>query len=295
MFNRHVLFHDDSDGLASAAVLYGRYGSEITYTAVQYGQPFPDFIELNPNTQIIIVDFSYTREILEDVYSKVGSLLVIDHHKTAKEDLKDLPYAVFDMDYSGATLVWQHYNQNKSREEIPLVYQLVEDRDLWRFKLEDSKAFEEGMRASPRYREIPYWSQVVNDPDELALVIQRGRSLLEQVQNVVNNFIKTRKYAICNFKHQDKNHKIALYNTTSLISEIAEGIYSDQELDVDFTMSFFITSEAKVIFSFRSSKKKNIDVGSIAKTLGGGGHANAAGASLNFQEGIEFLKTLYQL
>ena len=62
---------------------------------------------------------------------------VIDHHITAQEALKGLDYCVFDMEQSGATLTWQYFFPKKP---IPSMLSYIEDRDLWRWKLPDSRA-----------------------------------------------------------------------------------------------------------------------------------------------------------
>lgn len=41
------------------------------------------------------------------------------------------------------------------------------------------------------------------------------------------------------------------------------------------------------MFSLRSADDK-VDVGAIAKSFGGGGHAHAAGFSMDFQKGTQF-------
>ena len=57
---------------------------------------------------VFIVDFSYPRTILEEMEESAESLVVIDHHKTAEEDLRGLDYCHFDMTHSGAYLAWEY-------------------------------------------------------------------------------------------------------------------------------------------------------------------------------------------
>ena len=67
----------------------------------------------------------------------LDELIVLDHHKTAMEELQPLlddPESgitgVFDMGRSGAALAWQYLANKKP---LPELLQYVEDRDLWRF------------------------------------------------------------------------------------------------------------------------------------------------------------------
>ena len=101
----YVLYHDDADGYASAMAAYMVYEDRATYISVQYGQAFP-IDNLTNTDNVFILDFSYKKEILEEVHSKVALLVVLDHHETAMQDLDHLDYAVFDMSKSGAMLSW---------------------------------------------------------------------------------------------------------------------------------------------------------------------------------------------
>ena len=62
--------------------------------------------------------------------------MLIDHHKTAAEDLANVPGCHFDTTRSGAVLAWQHFHPGAPVPEI-LLY--VEDRDLWLWQLAHSR------------------------------------------------------------------------------------------------------------------------------------------------------------
>lgn len=282
----YVLYHDDSDGIAAALAPYELFKDRAKYIAVQYGQPFPD-IELDEDTFIYIVDFSYKREILEEVYAKVGLLIVIDHHKTAQADLEGLEYAMFDITKSGAVLSWEWFHHNLAVPEMML---LVEDRDLWKFTLPNTRAFEEGMKASPGYKSIKYWYEVLKNDELFEETIAKGHLLVEQMDNIVASFINSKKFKLTTFR----GHKIALYNTPTLISEIASALNLTPELGIDYTLSYFFTAQGELILSLRSLKGSPTDVSEIAKTLGGGGHENASGVSLELTKGLKLLEELYQ-
>lgn len=70
---------------------------------------------------------------------------MIDHHKTAHEDLAGLPFAEFDLEHSGAYLTWRHF----FGEPVPKFIRYLEERDLWRFNLPDSKGVSQELRAYP--------------------------------------------------------------------------------------------------------------------------------------------------
>ena len=279
-----ILHHDDSDGYCSALAAYLIYKDSAVYIPVQYKQPFPDIV-LDKETTIFVVDFSYSREILEDVASKVKAITVIDHHETAKEQLKGLPYAIFDMEHSGAMLCWYYFHLHKS---TPFIVQLVEDRDLWRFKYEDSKAFEAGLQATGKAKDLNFWVSLMNQ-EKMYEVIANGKMLLKSQDGYIKSFVNSGKYKVSSLV----NCKVAVFNTTTLISELGNAIYEQTDNLVDFTMSYFISKEGNVIFSLRAPKHNEVNVGEIAKSFGGGGHAKAAGFSMSLAEGLTFLQQFY--
>jgi oligoribonuclease NrnB/cAMP/cGMP phosphodiesterase (DHH superfamily) len=103
------LYHADSDGFGAAYSVWKRYGRENTdYFSTNYGEAVIDASKYN---SIIMVDFSYKRDVLVEMYELLeGNLLVLDHHKSAEDDLKGLPYCVFDVRKSGASLSFAYFN-----------------------------------------------------------------------------------------------------------------------------------------------------------------------------------------
>src|SRR6266568_4571929 len=85
-----------SDGLSAAWVFYKIY-PDATFVFAKYGDAPPDV----NGKEVYILDFSYPRETLLKTNAQARGLLVLDHHKSAKEDLEDLLFCQFDMNRSG--------------------------------------------------------------------------------------------------------------------------------------------------------------------------------------------------
>ena len=87
MSNTIVLYHKNcQDGRGAAWAAHQLFGQHAEYIPVQYGEPIPEYKGYN----IFIVDFSYPKDDLIAL-GKDNFVQVIDHHKTAQEDLKDFP------------------------------------------------------------------------------------------------------------------------------------------------------------------------------------------------------------
>ena len=295
----YVLFHDDSDGYASALAAYLKFGDEAKYQKVQYGQKFPD-IPLNKETDLYIVDFSYDKEILEEVAEQVRSIMVIDHHDTAAKQLEDFPHKVYDANRSGAVLSWLYFHPDA--DSIPDLFLIVEDRDLWKFTREESHWLEQGMRSSGHYKELGFWKQVYDDPQVFQEVLERGKREHQSLMNYVKSFVKDpTKYKACTYR----GLKCVIYNTTQYISELGNAF--NEKLDIDFSISYFLTNEGLIVFSLRGKDKKH-HLGEICQAMDsvviqgvevpvtpikGGGHENAAGVKFDLINGMKVLESFY--
>ena len=97
-----VWYHANcADGFGAAWSAWKILGDRAEYHPVRHGDPMPGY---SPETRLAIVDFAYPREQLLDLKEKVEALIVLDHHRSAAEDLKGLDFAHFEMCKSGARM-----------------------------------------------------------------------------------------------------------------------------------------------------------------------------------------------
>lgn len=284
----YVIYHASClDGAAAKYIAWTKFKDNAQYLSCQYGQDFPIDIEtLTQEDEIYILDFSFSREILESLVLKVKKLLVLDHHKSAQEQLAGFDHAIFDMNESGASLTWMYFYPE---EPIPLTIAHVKDRDLWQFKLQGTKAICAYLY-SENYQNNVIWENLINTNDIYFEARRAGEVLVKQVERACEAFInpKNPKYKIVEFL----GHKAAFYNTTTLISEISEYLYTN--LDIEMTLSYFISQEGKVCFSLRAPKHTELNVRKLAEVHQGGGHDKAAGFNLDIDKGLRLLNHLYK-
>lgn len=283
----YVLYHGGcNDGMASATVAYYKFGKNATYKAVQYNQPLKlDIATLNKSDEVYVLDFSYPAEILDKINEKVGKLIVLDHHKTAAETLKGKPYAAFDMEKSGAGMTWDYFYTNTPR---PTLINLVEDRDLWLFKHEDTVPLSEYIKAAGIMGNFSEWLRLLLDEDHILKCIDIGRNTLLRFKQIkLTRFLESNKYV----NKRIDEHNVALYNAVDDISDTADILY--RNLPIDYVISYFFTTTGDLSLSFRSGASSDVDVSLIAKSYGGGGHRNASGAMIASPVSFNTLKQLY--
>lgn len=262
MIKNICIYHKDClDGFGAALAVYLRHeinGKSIELIPAHYGDE-PPFVD--ETTNVIIVDFSYPREILETMKIDARSLFVIDHHKSAKENLIGLNYCLFDMNKSGALLAWEKYLQPLP---TPRLIQHISDRDLWKFELDDTKAVTAALMTLPH--DIDIWKRYLDD-ENITDLISNGNAILEYQNSIITKIKESDDFPTENIG----GYLVPCINTTHLISEIGHALAEQ----FPFVAMYFDTSDSR-IYSLRSSSH-GVDVSKIAKLYGGGGHMNAAG------------------
>ena len=157
------IYHGNcADGFTGAWVVRRALGDVEFYAGV-YQTPPPDCTDKD----IILVDFSYKRPVMEQIIAVARSVLVLNHHKTAAADLDELTGAtvVFDMERAGSRIAWDYYFPN---EAPPPVLLHVEDRDLWRFSLPKTREIQANIFSYPY--EFAIWDRLMAaDPAVLAV------------------------------------------------------------------------------------------------------------------------------
>lgn len=252
-----------------------------------YGQEPPDCTDRD----VVLVDFSYKRPVLDAIYRKANSLLVLDHHKTAQEDLAGLqapfgagwkrhlenvyqdtcegceqPYALFDMERSGAQIAWDFFHPDMPR---PLLVDYVGDRDLWRFKWPMSRDVNAFVFAHEY--EFPLWDHLdrqLRDEMDVQRVAEMGGAIEKKHHKDVFELVKATRRTM-RIGGRDMPVANLPYTLTSDAGHLMA------QADQGVAACYWDTSNGRT-FSLRSTEN-GPDVSLIAKSYGGGGHKNAAG------------------
>jgi len=267
----------------SAAIIKQVY-PKAECVEMQYGYGEHEFLayEQEKYDFVFVVDFSFTERIMKVLeQSAIKEFIWIDHHKTAMEKLPELWNSdaiggLRDLTRSAAMLTWEWFFN--PYELAPLSVQLVEDYDLWRFDLENTKEFAEAVQ----FWDVGDFVKVLGR-DELSDIIDDGVSLLEQKMKRIEQLIKKSKQIYFD------NHYSYIVNSTSDVSMVGNQILENKiGCEVAIICQLKFDETPKVIVSLRS--KEGIDVSNIAKKYGGGGHPQAAGFEINLDDFQNLLK-----
>lgn len=260
------IYHGNcADGFTSAWVVRKALGEDIECHAGVYQDPPPNV----EGKDVLMVDFSYKRPVLEQIRESAASVTILDHHKTAEADLRDLPgvEAVFDMNRSGARITWDYFFPN-IQPPTPLLH--VEDRDLWRFAMAKTREIQANIFSYPY--DFAVWDRLMNSrPEDLALEGEAiERKHFKDIRELIT--VVTRRMNIGGYNVPIANLPYTL--TSDAGHALAKG--------EPFAGCYWDTPQGRV-FSLRSTDE-GLDVAEIAKQYGGGGHRNASGFRLGYQE-----------
>lgn len=291
------IYHGNcADGFGAAwAVRHALGEGNVDFHPGVYQDAPPDVT----GRDVIIVDFSYKRAVLDGMIKTANSIVILDHHKSAADDLApfaitlcgaakfvaaDVPgvfrdmeelgrpkiVAEFDMNRSGAMMTWDHFFP---REAPPALLLHIEDRDLWRFKLPRTREIQANVFSYPY--DFAVWDRLMAAPlDDLA---REGEAIerkhfkdIAELLTVVRREMVIGGYCVpvANLPYtltSDAGHFLCEYYDQGLA-----GSYKPP-----FAACYWDTPSGRV-FSLRS-RDDGLDVSAVAKKYGGGGHAHAAG------------------
>jgi len=259
-----VLYHANCpDGFASAWACWRMFGEKADYVPVQHGDAPPDV----RNRNVLIVDFSYPREIISRMLHEADSLRILDHHVSAMRNLQDLGFATFDMNRSGCGITWDTLH----KEERPWIIDYVEDRDLWRHALPDTHEVNAFLTTVPF--EFEEWDRLPTM--KLSRAVELGRVAWDVKMSYVRHVMKNIRLIPFN------GETVLMVNAPTWgISELLHEILQISP-DQEYVMGYFRRNDGKWQYSLRS-RPNGVDVSLIAKRFGGGGHAAAAGFQVEY-------------
>lgn len=253
-----------ADGFTAAWAVRQAAGDRYEYVPAMHDDPPPTV----DGREVVIVDFSYPRPVMERLAARAGSILILDHHQTAQQQLQPLLDAgvidgVIDQSRSGAMLAWDHFHPG---EAPPQLLRHVQDRDLWQWQLPGTREIVAGLLSYEF--SFPNWDRLMAvDPATLlqdgAAIVRNRRKEMDEVLPLVARRLRI------------GGHVVPAANLPPNMA--AEGA-NRLARDAPFAAAYWDGPTVRT-FSLRS-RSGGLDVSEIARGYGGGGHRNAAGFRL---------------
>ena len=314
--NPLVIYHGNcADGFSAAWVFHNaqnKLRANFDFHPGVYNDPLPDV----DDRVVYLVDFSYKKEVVKEICRRAIEVILIDHHKTAIDDLSVLLNEAshefqynfnwyVDIERSGAMLAWDYlYNvlwtteflepagtirrfaigEKKIWEEgyhpAPMLLRHIQDRDLWHFKLSCTREINAAV-FSYEYT-FENWDKLMLG--QLGLegnIVQQNDMLFE---------LRTEGIAIERKHHKDiaelvkvcqrimyiGGHEVPVASLPYTLSSDAGHLMAKEWRDGVKFAACYWDTPEHRVFSLRSTER-GMDVSEIAFKYNGGGHKHAAG------------------
>ncbi|XP_057446725.1 uncharacterized protein LOC130738649 [Lotus japonicus] len=316
-----ILYHypcPDGVFAALAAHLFFKatsLSSPLFFPNTVYRPLRPDDLPLHEISDLYLLDFVGPPGFVQEIATKVPRVIVLDHHKTALESLGsesslgENVIKVIDMERSGATIAFDYFKEKllspddddgvvvsqpsvlDEFERVRQLFKYIEDGDLWRWRLQKSKAFSSGLKDL----NIEFNAQI--NPSvfdqllslDLDSVISQGVVSISHKQKLIDDCLsKSYEIALGNgaYGHclavdadtalsqlrSELGHQLATKSQKLKLRGIGAVVYKVPELEND----------QKLKISLRSVD--NEDTTPISQEFGGGGHRNASSFMLMCEE-----------
>ena len=261
-----VFYHANCyDGFGAAFMAWKYYQglkkkTKVEYIPCFYSDPVPN---VKVGDSVFVVDFSFKREVLENWAATPNlSLVVLDHHKSVQADIADLPYVTFDLKHSGAMLAYNHFFRNGGEDlKLEQLAAYLEDRDLWKFSLEETRQFHAGLCSYPM--DFGVWDDL-----DIDKVIMEGGPLLRYQETLTKSLADQVNFV------EIGGYMVPMVNISLLFSEVPTELLK-RHPEALFAAYRYERKDGFVQYGLRS--RSEFDVSAIAKQYGGGGHQQAAG------------------
>lgn len=276
------IYHGNcADGFGAAWAVRDALGeANVDFFAAFYGKQPPDV----SGRQVIMVDFCYKAAVLRQMANSAQSILILDHHKSAAEELAGFPappplprgsgwlpeigvFAWFDMDHSGAMLAWNHFHKS----DAPPLLAHIEDRDLWRFALEDTREIQIALFSYPY--NFAVWDKFMWDGEAgCAQLAMDGMAIQRKHMKDIAELRGLAERRMLILGHNVPVLNAPYFHSSEAGQQMAAGH--------PFAACYWDEPDGRA-FSLRSAED-GMDVSAIAKRYGGGGHKHAAGFKIQY-------------
>ena len=295
--------------------------NEISIPAIQ--QKLSN-VDLSQVKQVYVLDFNLDKDCYNYLLNANNDIqiVVLDHHKTAKEAIEKLDEEFagkniqfyFNLKYSGAVLSYLYFKVYfKKLEEfpkdedvldyfvktqVPTWIKMVHDRDLWQWQYKNTKFFTTALfskitggsngeaNSNANVNCVPAELKAMckinpSKAESVEILIDTGKIMSEQYENQIQSIIDERGYFEVDLLGVGAIKGYAVNANNLFSSELGSKLCRLDD-EHKYAITFAFMKKDRVKCSIRSTD--DYDCSGIAKYFGGGGHPQASGFNLTFEQ-----------
>ena len=294
-----VIYHDNcADGFGAAFAAWLKLGDDTEYLPQQYNSiDFTHPADIRENVdgrEVYILDFSFPRVVMNQIFTDAKRVVWLDHHKTAFEmwgepgmvstQINEPACVIWlDNNKSGAMLAWEHFHPDT---EIPMLIKHIDDYDRWQFKLAGTKEFNKALWSFAPWS-FALWAKLLTNeqdyPETVGHMRTAGAAILRAHNQNVQSVVKgSARECVLKLPEPRVAHGQQLPpSIIGLVANCPPFLTSDVGHALATQSGTFglcwTLSQTGLIANCSLRSNGDYDVSAIAKAFGGGGHKNAAG------------------
>lgn len=260
-----ILYHGGCpDGFGGAYAAWKKFGDAAEYIPLRHQKPAPEGLA---DAHLYFIDFCFPKDQMDELEKIAGSLTVLDHHEGVRTIVESMPEHVYDVARSGATIAWSYFHLDIP---VPLFLKYVQDGDLYKFELDESRPLLAYLYSYPF--EFGIWDTLcaeVEDDAKRAEMVRRGEVFKEHSDALIRNLAERAK--LVRFEGYECYFVSSI---SALTSDLGNFLARKQG-----PMALAVQARPDGIrVSLRGDG--SVDVAKIAQKYGGNGHPNSSAFSL---------------
>lgn len=256
-----ILYHAKCpDGFGGAYAAWKKFGDTVEYIPIKHGDPAP---EKMAGREILLVDFCYPKEIMEQLRTIADSVTVLDHHEGMREVATSFP-GVFDTNRSGATIAWKYFHPDTP---APRLFSYLEDNDLYRYAL--AETFDVLSYIRVMHYTFDAWdtlAETLDDNEQRAAFLIKAGVYTEYFKLLADISVKSAK------KVHFEGYECAFATTHQVMKS-----HVGKQLVQEYPPFALVVSAHPDGFGVSIRGNGTVDVSKIAEKYGGNGHPDSSG------------------
>ena len=265
-----IIYHGNScpDGFASALAAWLFFDGQAEFLGLDHGdiRSISDLPDMTGRA-VYILDFSFSADIMRGIDTQAAKMVMLDHHKSAAEHLTGFACRCgvvhFDMTKAGSRLAWEFFQPDKP---LPDLYRFIEDRDIWVWRYPESAGFLAALDMEPF--DFAHWaSMAAFDAEQLQRFMARGQAMDDKFNKLASDIAEGAPPVVFN------GQSGLMVNAPSVFHSVVGHMLSAKS--GTFALMWCATKGSVIKVGLRS--QRSFDCIALARSMGGGGHAQACG------------------
>lgn len=266
---RTIIFYHGGcpDGFGGAYAAWKKFGDGAEYIPLYRDAPPVDAFA---GAHLYFIDFTYPKEIMDQFVKEAASVVVLDHHEGMREVVESMPeYRYAELVPSGAILAWEYFHPDTP---APLLLRYVEDDDIFRFALPETRAVM--CYLTIQTYDFETWDRIATELENT----DTRASVLERANIYAEYFEKLAELAVDKADLVEFEGRTCYFATAHPLKPLKSLI--GHKLAVKHPPYALVVSAHPKGYGVSIRGDGTIDVAAIAAKYGGNGHKSSAGFAI---------------